>query len=245
MVRRALTLSLAMLIALAGPSPASPAGERTFLGASITEPREGPSPQSAPIRPDGRPIYEARITRIPPRTREWMTGSSWRPGCPVHIRRLRLVRLRYWGFDREAHLGRLVVHRDVARAVVRIFRRLYEVAFPIRRMRLVDHYGAVDRASMEDDNTSAFNCRWRAGPPGVWSMHAYGKAIDVNPVENPYVSSSGFSPPNSAPYVDRSVRRRGMIYHGDAVWRAFRDRGWEWGGDWTYPDYQHFSTNGR
>lgn len=192
-----------------------------------------------------RPDYEATVTRIPKDIRAWMRGVSWRPGCPVPMSDLRLVRLLYWGFDREAHHGRLVVHHRVADEVARLFGRIYNVRFPIRRMRLVDRYGANDRASMEDDNTSAFNCRWRAGQPGVWSMHAFGKAIDINPVENPYISSGGYSPPNAGAYVDRSDERRGMIYHGDEVWWAFRNRGWEWGGDWDYPDYQHFSTNGR
>jgi hypothetical protein len=192
-----------------------------------------------------RPDYEATVTRIPKDIRSWMRGVSWRVGCPVPMSDLRLIRLLYWGFDREAHHGRLVVHRRVADEVARLFGRIYNVRFPIRRMRLVDRYGANDRESMEHDNTSAFNCRWRAGQPGVWSMHAYGRAIDVNPVENPYISSGGYSPPNAGAYVDRSNERRGMIYHGDEVWWAFRNRGWEWGGDWDYPDYQHFSTNGR
>ena len=192
-----------------------------------------------------RPDYEATVTRIPKDIRSWMRGVSWRVGCPVPMSDLRLIRLLYWGFDREAHHGRLVVHHRVADEVARLFGRIYNVRFPIRRMRLVDRYGANDRESMEHDNTSAFNCRWRAGQPGVWSMHAYGKAIDVNPVENPYISSGGYSPPNAGAYVDRSNERRGMIYHGDEVWWAFRNRGWEWGGDWDDPDYQHFSTNGR
>jgi D-alanyl-D-alanine carboxypeptidase-like protein len=193
-----------------------------------------------------RPDYTATIRRIPSEIKEWMRGLSWRPGCPVPLRNLRLVTLRYWGFDRRAHLGRLVVHRDAARKIVSVFRRLYAVSFPIRRMRLVDYYGADDRTSMAHDNTSAFNCRWRAGQPGVWSQHAYGRAIDVNPVENPYVWSGGVSPPNGASYVDRSDRRRGMIFRGGPVWWAFRNRGWEWGGDWTgVKDYQHFSHNGR
>jgi hypothetical protein len=192
-----------------------------------------------------RPDYEATVTRIPKDIRSWMRGVSWRVGCPVPMSDLRLIRLLYWGFDREAHHGRLVVHHRVADEVARLFGRIYNVRFPIRRMRLVDRYGANDRESMEHDNTSAFNCRWRAGQPGVWSMHAYGRAIDVNPVENPYISSGGYSPPNAGAYVDRSNERRGMIYHGDEVWWAFRNRGWEWGGDWDYPDYQHFSTNGR
>jgi hypothetical protein len=202
--------------------------------------------QVAPAGAGGRPEYTATISPLPHGVRAWMNGVSWHPGCPVHLRALRLVTLRYWGFDRRAHRGRLVVHRDVAEKVVGIFRRLYQVSFPIRQMRLVDYYGADDRTSMEHDNTSAFNCRWRAGQPGVWSQHAYGRAIDVNPVQNPYVWSGGVSPWNGAPYVDRSHRRRGMIFHGDAVWWAFRDRSWEWGGDWTsVKDYQHFSRNGR
>ena len=193
-----------------------------------------------------RPEYTATITRIPRDIRQWMNGLSWRPGCPVPLRALRLVTLRYWGFDDRWHWGRLVVHRDQAAKVARAFRRLYAISFPIRRMRLVDAYGADDRTSMAHDNTSAFNCRYRAGSPGEWSQHAFGRAVDINPVENPYVWSGGVSPPAGAAYLDRSDRRPGMIRHRDAVWWAFRYRGWEWGGDWTdVKDYQHFSANGR
>jgi hypothetical protein len=201
---------------------------------------------STPVAAGARPDYVFTIKRLPADIRAWMNGVSWHPGCPVPLRELRLVTLRFWGFDRRPHMGRLVVHADQARRVAGIFGRLYEVSFPIRRMRLVDYYGADDRTSMEHDNTSAFNCRWRAGQPGVWSQHAFGRAIDVNPVENPYVWSGGVSPWNGAPFVDRSERRRGMIFRGDAVWWAFRNRSWEWGGDWTsVKDYQHFSRNGR
>jgi hypothetical protein len=99
---------------------------------------------------------------------------------------------------------------------------------------------------MRDDNTSAFNCRYRNGVCCTWSMHAYGKAIDINPVENPELWSGGVAPPNGAAYADRSNKRRGMIFHGDVVWKAFRTIGWGWGGDWSWPiDYQHFSTNGK
>jgi hypothetical protein len=190
--------------------------------------------------------YTWRISRIDASTRRLMVGRSWRPGCPVPIRELRLVRVAYWGFDRERHLGRMVVHARWARAIVRVFGRLYDAGFPIRRMRLVDHYGANDRRSMADDNTSAFNCRWRAGVCCVWSQHAYGRAIDLNPVENPFLWFGGVSPPAGAEFVDRTQRRKGMIHHGDVVWSAFRSQGWEWGGDWSgEKDYQHFSSNGR
>jgi hypothetical protein len=206
-----------------------------------------PTGPAAAVTAADRPEYTSRIQKIPPDIRRWMRGVSWRWGCPVPLRRLRFVTVTHWGFDRAAHRGRLVVHRDVAKKMVGIFRRLYAVSFPIRRMRLVDYYGADDRRSMRADNTSAFNCRWRAGSPGVWSQHAYGRAIDINPVENPYVWSGGVSPPNGASYADRSNRRKGMIFRGGPVWWAFRNRGWEWGGDWTgsVVDYQHFSHNGR
>jgi hypothetical protein len=113
-------------------------------------------------------------------------------------------------------------------------------------MKLVDRYGAEDMRSMRADNTSAFNCRYRNDVCCTWSMHAYGRAIDVNPVENPYVGSWGVSPPNGAPFVDRTRRRKGMIFVHDRVWWAFHSIGWEWGGTWTSSrDYQHFSSNGR
>ena len=192
------------------------------------------------------PPFVASISPIPAGIRHWMTGSSWRPGCPVGLDDLRLVRLTYWGFDRRPHRGRLVVHASTAHAIVRVFHAMFDARFPIRRMRLVDAYGANDKDSMRHDNTSGFNCRYRNGVCCVWSMHAYGKAIDIDPVENPEIGDWGVSPPNGARYRDRSIHRRGMIFHGGAVWRAFNSAGWGWGGDWTWPvDYQHFSTNGR
>ncbi len=193
--------------------------------------------------PDG---YRATISPIPDSVRQRMVGSSWRPGCPVKLRDLRLVRLVHLNFHGNAVWGKLVVHRWFADEIARAFRRVYEAGFTIRRMELVDRYGADDMRSMRADNTSAFNCRYRDGVCCTWSMHAYGKAIDINPVENPYVGSWGVSPPNGADFVDRTPKRKGMIAHGDRVWRAFRRIGWEWGGDWRWPiDYQHFSVNGR
>ena len=174
-----------------------------------------------------------------------MTGSSWRRGCPVGLGDLRLLRVTYFGFDGAAHRGRLIVHEDVDQRVVKTMRSLYRHRFPIRRMRLVDAYGADDHRSMNADNTSAFNCRFVGGQPGVWSQHAYGKAIDVNPVENPYVSGGHVSPPAGAEYADRSQDRKGMIHRGDSTARAFAAIGWEWGGRWSSPrDYQHFSVTG-
>ncbi|HTG47991.1 MAG TPA: M15 family metallopeptidase [Actinomycetota bacterium] len=208
---------------------------------SAVVPREAAPADAAPF---GR--FVASVEPVPAAIRSWMTGSSWRPGCPVGLDQLRLVRLTYWGFDHASHRGRLVVATTAAQKIVRAFRALYRARFPIRQMRLVDAFGASDKASMRADNTSAFNCRYRNGICCTWSMHAFGKAIDIDPVENPELWSGGISPPNGRPFIDRSVRRRGMIFHGDAVWRAFRAVGWRWGGDWTSTiDYQHFSSNGR
>jgi hypothetical protein len=174
-----------------------------------------------------------------------MTGVSWRPGCPVLLRDLRLLRLTHWGFDGRARTGRLIVHAEVARETVSVFRRLYTARFPIRRMTPVDAYGGSDFRSIEADNTSAFNCR-RVEGTSRWSEHAYGRALDLNPIENPYVSGGSTSHPASVPYLDRSRRRPGMAYEGGVVVRAFDAIGWGWGGRWTsVRDYQHFSASGR
>jgi poly-gamma-glutamate synthesis protein (capsule biosynthesis protein) len=194
----------------------------------------------------GTPGFEASTERIEGHVRDRIEGSSWHPGCPVGLSKLRLLRVSHRGFDGDAHRGRLVVHRRYAPGVIAVMRRLYRIGFPIRRMKLIDRYGADDRRSMAADNTSAFNCRFVAGTRR-WSMHAYGKAIDINPVENPYVSGSHVSPPAGEPYADRSRRARGMIHAGDEVVEAFRERaGWKWAGAWagSTRDYQHFSSSG-
>ena len=191
------------------------------------------------------PPFQATVSPIGPELRQTMTGRSWRPGCPVGFAGLRLVTARHWGFDGRVRTGRLVVHRTAARPLVRVLRRLYERRFPIRRMRLVDAYGASDFRSIEADNTSAFNCR-RVEGTSRWSLHAFGLAIDVNPIENPYVAGGRTSHRASVPYVDRSRRRLGMAYEGGVLVRAFDAIGWGWGGRWTsVKDYQHFSASGR
>ncbi|HUF01709.1 MAG TPA: M15 family metallopeptidase [Gaiellaceae bacterium] len=193
----------------------------------------------------GESAFRGTISRIDAAQAKRMTGVSWRRGCPVPLRDLRLLRLSHWGFDGRRRTGRLVVHRDVARDLVTVFRRLYQARFPIRRMVPVDAYGASDFRSIEADNTSAFNCRFVEGTHR-WSEHAYGRAIDVNPIENPYVSGGRTSHRASIPYVDRSRRRPGMAVEGSVLVRAFDAIGWGWGGRWSgVKDYQHFSRSGR
>ena len=169
---------------------------------------------------------------------------SYRPGCPVGLSELRRVEVSHWDFAGRRRVGSIVVRATEARDVLSVFRKLYAARFPIRRLRLVEAYKGSDDASMAADNTSGFNCRYVTGTRR-WSQHAYGLAIDINPVENPYVHGGRVEPPAGRRYLDRARARRGMVVPGDVVIRAFAAIGWSWGGRWSTPDYQHFSATGR
>jgi hypothetical protein len=197
--------------------------------------------------PAALPLYHAQVAPLSAAQRRAMTPSVWRPGCPVALSDLRRVTLTYVGFDGRAHQGALVVNRAVAVPVARAFGELYAARFPIRRMLPIEAYGGSDFNSIEADNTSAFNCRSATGS-SHWSEHAYGRAIDLDPIENPYVSGGSTSHTASRPYVDRTrVRGRpGVISEGGVVTRAFGRIGWGWGGRWSGTrDYQHLSASGR
>jgi hypothetical protein len=189
------------------------------------------------------PPFSAQVERVTAA----QLGESWHAGCPVQPAQLRRVRPLYLGFDGRAHTGALVVNTSVVGAVTTVFRTLYDERFPIRRMRTIDAYGGSDERSLEADNTAGFNCRYAVAPgPKRWSVHAYGEAIDVNPVENPYLEGGVVHPKAGRAYLDRTNVRRGMAVAGGRLVRAFALAGWQWGGRWTAsPDYQHFSANGR
>lgn len=187
--------------------------------------------------------FRYSVSAISPAFRAGMT--SWHRGCPVPVSDLRLVEVSFWGFDGRAHQGKLILHRSYTSPVVKALRTLYGARFPIRRMQLVEAYGSSDDRSMAADNSSAFNCRGVPGA-GSWSEHAYGRAIDVNPLENPEVRQGVVSPPGGRKYTNRSKQAKGMIHSGDAAVRAFESVGWHWGGYWhSLKDYQHFSWNGQ
>lgn len=190
------------------------------------------------------PAYQGSAAPIDSATAARMS-SSHRAGCPVPLSDLRLLSLTHWGFDGRTHTGELVVHADAAQAVVDAFRRLYEARTVVERMRLVDEYGGDDDRSMAANNTSAYNCRTVGGTTS-WSQHAYGRALDVNPVQNPYVTPRGVEPAAGRAYLDRADAHPGMAVAGGPVVEAFRASGWGWGGDFSASqDYQHFSANGR
>ena len=174
-------------------------------------------------------------------------AGSWKKGCPVPLKDLRYLRLKYLDFDGQTREGEMVVHKAVADEVVTIFNELYTIDYPIHKMKLVSAYKANDWQSIEADNTSAFNCRNATGSK-KWSKHSYGKAIDINPIENPYISRSGrISHKASLKYrkrvhTDGSRADKAVILKHDKATQIFKKYGWQWGGDWSgVKDYQHFS----
>jgi hypothetical protein len=190
------------------------------------------------------PAFHHSWTRITPALAQRMR-YSWRPGCPVPLSALRYVRVSFVGFDGAAHTGEIVVNAAVLTTVVGEFRALYAQRFEIRRMHLVDNYKGVDESSMQVDNTSSFNCRQVAGQSS-WSMHAFGEAIDLNPVENPSLLNHDphvADPPQGQSYLSRSKARPGMV--NASVRAVFASYGWGWGGHWSDRDLMHFSANGK
>jgi len=237
-------LLLAAALTGCGQGPVAPASPPpTPGGPAVAAPAQVTAPPDAGVA--GVPA----LTASPPEQRfGWQVAAvtaadlphSWRPGCPVGPEDLRAVTLTHHGFDGQVHEGVLVVHEDVVEPARQAFAALFEQGFPVRSVVPVDAFGGDDDASMAANNTSGFNCRpVVAAGGGGWSQHAYGRAIDVNPVENPYVLAGEVLPPEGAPFTDRSVQRPGMLTAGSAALRAFTSAGFTWGGQWRNPDYQH------
>jgi poly-gamma-glutamate synthesis protein (capsule biosynthesis protein) len=209
--------------------------------------RPGSGLAAKPAVPVATPAsFTASVSPITPAIRRRM-ASSYREGCPVPIGELRYLRLSYWDFSGRLREGELVVAAEHAQSLVGVFRKLHASKFPFERMRLVSDYGGDDDKSMAANNTSAFNCRTVAGTDR-WSQHSFGAAVDLNPVQNPYVTGTEVSPAAGEAYAEPDARRsavKGLITAESVVVRAFREAGWEWGGAWTTSkDYQHFSAAG-
>jgi hypothetical protein len=152
----------------------------------------------------------------------------------------------YWGFDNQPHTGTMIVNASVTSEVIRVFQTLYNDRFPIQEMVPEDAYDGNDNLAAAADDTSGFNCRDAVAPgPPQWSVHAYGEAIDVNDVQNPYIDGTTVIPPAGQAYFNRGDVRPGMAVPGGVLVEAFASVGWYWGGRWTAsPDYQHFSSTG-
>lgn len=196
--------------------------------------------------------FDASVRPLPAALRaDLVQGGFWKPGCPVPLRDLRLLTVTHWGFDGKARRGQLIAHEEVAGPLRRVFRRLYELRFPIRHLS-VDIYEPGRTLPAHGDVSGSFECRQSVPSPcvggdasGRWSNHAYGYAVDLNPRENPYVGCGMVRDPTRAAYVTRKRLLKGMVT--PAVVRAFSSIGWGWGGSWSgdTKDYMHFSVNGR
>ena len=192
------------------------------------------------------------IQPLPAPVRTELSGRYWHAGCPVQMSQLRLLTVTHWGFDGSTHTGQLVVNRDAAAPLARVFAKLYDLRFPIRHLQLDDAYGPKSSQPADGDISDSFECRQAVPSPcsgasasGHWSNHAYGLAVDLNPVENPYVGCGATRDRASRPFLDRTRIRPGMVT--PAVVKAFASIGWGWGGSWTgsTKDYMHFSYNGH
>lgn len=188
------------------------------------------------------PVYRASIEDVGAER----LAHSWTSACPVTPGDVVLISLDHWGFDGKVHDGAIVVARSQGESVVAIFERLFEIGYPIQSVIPIgDLPVGIEDDDPDYNNTSGLHCR-RATGASRWSEHAKGLAIDINPLQNPFVTPNILWPANSEKYLDRSLGEPAMIVAGDEVVDAFGDHGWLWGGYWdSIKDYQHFSVSGR
>ena len=195
--------------------------------------------------------FHSSIRPLSPHVRA-QVKTAWHRGCPVPLSGLRVLAVTYHGFDHRTHTGRMVVNRSAAAPLARVFHRLYYLNVPIRHMSIANMYRPARSQPRDGDFTGSFSCRQAVPSPcvggtgtGTWSEHAFGLAVDLNPVENPYVGCGQSRDPHSRPFFNRSRHRRGMVTA--RVIGAFGSIGWGWGGAWagSTKDYMHFSANGH
>ena len=188
-------------------------------------------------------IFSAEPIPEEVRTRMWNVTIS--ENSLVSFDDLRYLTITFWGYDGESQVGNMIVSASLAEEVLNIFEELYQVGFPIEKMRLPCEYGGIDEASMSDNNTSAFNDRPLNAEGGL-SYHQLGTAIDINPLYNPYINLSTLEvqPKDGEPYLDRENFYKGMILPDSDCVKIFKKYGWIWGGDWnSVKDYQHFEKH--
>ena len=195
--------------------------------------------------------HQTGIARLTPAQRHAIKAAGeWHRGCPVWMSELRVVSYRYYGFDKQTHIGQIVVNAKVAQPLAKVFGKLYQLRFPVRDGAFASTYSS--HPDQSGDVTASFECRNAAASPCSgnatthhWSMHAYGEAVDLDPRENPYVGCGMTRDKTARSYRNRSRHRPGMVT--SAVRRAFASVGWGWGGSWygSTKDYMHFSINGH
>lgn len=177
---------------------------------------------------------------IPDDVRDKMYGVTISGSSRVDFDGLSYLTVTHIGYDGENHTGNLIVDKSLADEVLNIFEELYTEKFPVKQIKPAYEYGGDDELSMEDDNTSSFNDRPVTGGTGL-SYHQLGRAIDINPLVNPYIKGNVVLPETAQTYTDRTLDEKGMITADGVCVRIFKKYGWTWGGDWkSLKDYQHF-----
>lgn len=206
---------------------------------------------------NGRGFYKENISAE--LKNEMLNKNVWNINCPVAIERLRLLTIPYFNFSGQEKLdGKLIVLDVAAERTLAIFRELHRNKFPIANMKLITEYNGDDELSMEDNNTSSFNCRPITGGDQL-SVHSYGLAIDINPLQNPYIDNDyevgkhnvRVMPSAGMQYLNRTKLKPGMVENtfnddeSETVIDVFKRNGFRvWGGNWENPlDYQHFQVD--
>jgi hypothetical protein len=187
-----------------------------------------------------RPVGAAGISPLSEAERSRMTGTSWKPDCPVPLDDLVSVSVTYFGFDHSQHQGTLVVNKRIALDVERIFAELHTIRFPINKIDAWEKYGPDVYA--DQNITVGFYCEKADDSPTEWSSHAYGMAIDINPFFNPFLDlQHNWWPKSAARYVPRD-EVPGKVSMQTPIFQIFTRHGWAWGGfDAGTPDYMHFN----
>ncbi len=234
-----LTTALVAAVLAACGGGSGGAGDAAARRPSTTAPTTVPTTTLPPTT--AAPAYQSSVAPVTAAD----LGASWHPGCPVAPENLRMVTVNFWNFEGGLGRGQVVVHADAADAVVEVFRQLFDARFPIRKMKPIFTQAEFDDFETPDDNSTGFSCRNAVNSSSApsWSQHAYGHAVDVNPIENPYLEGGRVIPSLGAAFTNRADVRPGMATADGVLVQAFRSVGWGWGA--SFRDYQHFSTNGR
>lgn len=147
------------------------------------------------------------------------------------------IQVPYLNFDNKESEGLIEVHKEVRDEVVKIFKEIKDINFPIFKIETIDNYNFSDEKSVIANNSSAYNFRFVSNSNKL-SDHSIGLAIDINPKQNPWVH------PNALNLFKYNPVEKGTIEKDSEIVEIFTKYGWSWGGNWKNPDYQHFYKGG-
>lgn len=187
------------------------------------------------------PVNTPVLVSDQPQLIKKISSPNWAKGCHDILSDLAYIRIKYWGFDDKPHEGEIIVNKALTHDVIAIFNALYQERFPIERMQTIDEFDNDDERAMEANNTSSFNCRETTGKPGAFSLHSYGRAVDINPRVNPYIKKGKVLPKNAYNTNEHNPFLKGKITKQSEIYRLFVEKKWRWGGDWqSLKDNHHF-----